>query len=189
MPSMDELGFYFGMHPFGAVAIVVSTVLLYLVFSLILSRFGQRLYASPSSLELAIVTVLGAIVGRSILGQVPTLGGGLLALATLLCLEAIAGRVRRGMQQGRRQQHRATAIVVDGHLETRELTRLRLDESSLWAALRGAGVCDLGEVALAVLEANGRISVLRTGQQIHPATLTGVRHSDELLRRLNPGRR
>ena len=69
---MDEFALYFGMHPLGALAIVVSTVVLYLVFSLVLSRVGQRLYASPSSLDLAVVTILGAIVGRSILGESPT---------------------------------------------------------------------------------------------------------------------
>ena len=185
---MDEFALYFGMHPLGALAIVVSTVVLYLVFSLVLSRVGQRLYASPSSLDLAVVTILGAIVGRSILGESPTLAGGLLALATLLALEAVAGRVRRSARRGRPPRHRATALVVNGHTEHAELTRLRIDETALWAALRMAGVTNLADVALAILEANGRISVLRTGAPNHPAALTGVRHSDELLRRLSPDR-
>lgn len=73
---METLRYYLGMHPMGALAVVLSTVLLYSAFALFLSRVGQRMYASPSSLDLAVVTVLGAIVGRAILGQVPTLSGG-----------------------------------------------------------------------------------------------------------------
>ncbi len=138
---MDALTYYLGMQPLGAVAIVLSTVLLYFSFALLLRWYGQRMYASPSSLDLAVVTVLGAIVGRAILGQVPTLSGGLLALAVQM---------------------------VPVHL----------------GAIDPAGVRNPEDVALAILEQNGRFSVLRAGEKIHPAALTGVRHANELRDRL-----
>ena len=43
----------------------------------------------------------------------------------------------------------------------------------LWSALRSAGVRDPAEVALVVLEQNGTFSILRAGEHIHPAALTG----------------
>lgn len=181
---MDDLQFYLGMHPWGAVAIILSTVLLYAAFAFILSRYGQRLYASPSSLELAIVIVLGAIVGRAILGQVPTLAGGLLALATLFVLESVAGRLRRTASFQKMQQHRAVAVMVDGRVDRAELAKHGLDEVALWGALRGAGVTHPDQVAVVVLERSGAFTVLRAGQAIHPAALTGVRRSSEILRRL-----
>ena len=47
------------------------------------------------------------------------------------------------------------------------------------------GRCATREVmALAILEQNGRFSVLRAGEKIHPAALTGVRHANELRDRL-----
>lgn len=117
MGRMRDIGYYLGMEPLGAVAIVLSTTMLYAAFAFILAHVGQQLYAVPSSLEFAVVTILGAIVGRAILGQVPTLSGGLL---------------RRG-----------------------------LDDSTLWSALRRAGVGDPSQVALAILERDGHISVIR----------------------------
>lgn len=172
------------MHPAGAVAIILSTVLLYGAFSLVLSRLGQRLYASPSSLELAVVTILGAIVGRSILGQVPTLSGGLLALATLFLLESLAGRLRRTEGVRQRRGHRAVPLMVAGKIDRAELRRHGLDEAALWISLRAAGVTDPQQVAVAVLEPTGRISVLK-GTALHPASLTGVRRANEVLAALD----
>lgn len=142
MGRMRDIGYYLGMEPLGAVAIVLSTTMLYAAFAFILAHVGQQLYAVPSSLEFAVVTILGAIVGRAILGQVPTLSGGLL---------------RRG-----------------------------LDDSTLWSALRRAGVGDPSQVALAILERDGHISVIREGTPLHPAVLTGVRHAQELRPQLGP---
>ncbi len=180
---MGELGFYLGLHPLGALAIVVSTVLLYVSFAAFLSWSGQRLYASPSSFDLAIVTVLGAIVGRAILGQVPTLSGGLLALATLVLLEGVSGRVRRwGRSEGVRQ--RAVAVMVAGKPEREVMRRHRVDDVTLWAALRAAGIRAPDEVALVVLEQTGRFSVLRSDAPVHPGALAGVRRANEVQRRL-----
>lgn len=186
---MDELSYYLGLDAWGALAIVVSTTLLYLAFAAILSRYGQRLFASPSSLDLAIVTVLGAVVGRAILGQVPTLSGGLLALATLFLIEAFAGRLRRGRRPAEDDdRYRAIAVLVNGRVDSGALHRHKVAEPTLWAALREAGLRAPGEAALVVLEASGRFSVLRAGQPVDPAMLTGVRHADEVRRQLaTPG--
>jgi uncharacterized membrane protein YcaP (DUF421 family) len=183
---MDDLSHYLGLPPMGAVAIIVSTVLLYAAFTLVLSRLGQRLYASPSSLELAVVTVLGAIVGRAILGHVPTLSGGLLALATLFTLELLAGRVRRTERMQARRRHRATAVMIHGRVDRPELRKHGLDEAALWGALRLAGVAHPAEVALVVLERGGKFSVIRAGREMHPSVLMGVRHADQLRGQLIP---
>lgn len=181
---MNGIGYYLGMEPLGAVAIVLSTCLLYAAFAFILEHFGQRLYASPSSFELAVVAVLGAIVGRAILGQVPTLSGGLLALVTLFLLEQLAGRVRRSERMRSRQRHRAVAVMVNGSVDRAQLHQRGLDETLLWSALRRAGVGHPSQVTLAVLERDGSISVLRSDLQVHPAALTGVRHATELRSRI-----
>ena len=74
--------------------------------------------------------------------------------------------------------------MVAGHVQRHELQRLGLDESVLWSALRCAGVRGPHEVSLVVVEPDGRFSVLKVGETVHPAALTGVRHSGELLDQL-----
>lgn len=182
---MSDVNYYLGMHPLGALSIVVSTILLYVAFVGFLRFTGQRLFASPSSLDLAVVTVLGAIVGRAILGQVPTLAGGLLALGTLAVLELLMGRLRRTWNAREGRQHRAVVVMLAGRPEREMMRRYGIDDVSLWGALRGSGVRDPKEVALVVLEQTGTFSIFRTGVPIHPAALTGVRRADSLMVRLH----
>ncbi len=181
---MDKLQFYLGITPLGALAVVISTAVLYLAFAAFLERWGQRLFASPSSLDLAVVTVLGAIVGRAILGRVPTLTAGVLALGTLIGIEGVYGRLRRS-ERRREQRHRAVAVMVRGRVDRAVLRHYRVDESAVWAALRAAGVRHPHQAALVVLEASGKFSVMSGGEAIHPAMLTGVRGAHELRGRLD----
>ena len=110
MARMGDFGYYLGIHPLGALATVIATVLLYFSFAAMLRWWGQRIFASPSSFDLAVVTVLGAIVGRAILGMTPTLSGALIALTTLLVCEYAVGRVRRTARRGLRR-NRAVAVI------------------------------------------------------------------------------
>lgn len=183
--GMGDLGYYLGIHPFGALATVIATVLLYFSFATLLRWWGQRIFASPSSFDLAVVTVLGAIVGRAILGMTPTLSGALIALTTLIACEYAVGRVRRTARRSLRR-NRAVAVIVAGRIDRAMLRRYDVDDASLWSALRSAGVADPGRVALAVLEPTGRFSIL-TADVLHQAALTGVRHGDAVREQLVEG--
>ncbi|WP_289018355.1 DUF421 domain-containing protein [uncultured Ornithinimicrobium sp.] len=175
-----DLWYYLGITPAGALAVLISTVTVYFVFGAVLRLWGQRLWSSPRSLDLAVVTVLGAIVGRATMGHVPTLAGGLVALGTLAGLELVFRGLRRlplpplpqlpGGQRGR-----AVVLAVDGRVRTDSLTHYGLTMPVLWSSMRQAGISHPSQVALAVLEPNGRISVLRAGQPIHPRALMGIK--------------
>lgn len=180
---MNHLGYYLGLPPAAIFATVVSTIVMYTAIVVLLRTSGQRLFASPSSFDLAVVTVLGAIVGRATMGMTPTLGGAIIALTTLLACEFVVGRVRRTARRGA-QGHRAVAVVVAGKADRDMLRRYRVPDTSLWTALRAAGVSSPRQVALAVLEPNGRFSVIRTGVELHEAVLTGVRNSQTVRGRL-----
>lgn len=177
MNVMRDLWHYIGITPPGALAVVLSTITIYFVFGGVLRLWGQRLYSSPRSLDLAIVTVLGAIVGRSTMGHVPTLSGGLIALGTLATLEVLFRNLRRLPLPHRNQQAQARAVVlvVAGKMQTETMRSYGLTMPMLWSSLRLAGVSHLSQVALVVLEPSGQISVLRAGSPIHPRALVGVR--------------
>ena len=174
---MRDLWHYIGITPAGAVAVLLSTITIYFVFGAVLRLWGQRLYSSPRSLDLAIVTVLGAIVGRSTMGHVPTLTGGLIALGTLAMLEVLFRNLRRLPLPQLDEQSRARAVVLvaAGKVQTDTLRTYGLTMPMLWSSLRQAGISHLTQAALVVLEPNGQISVVRAGQPIHPRALLGVK--------------
>ena len=115
MDFWDELWHEIGITPARAAAVVLASGTLYLTFTVILRVWGQRLFANRSGSGLAVVLVLGAIVGRSMLGPNATLLGGLLCLATLIALESIFGAGRRAGLFG----HRRAVVIYRDVLERR----------------------------------------------------------------------
>lgn len=184
---MADLWHYIGITGPAAVGVVLSTIVIYFVFGAVLRLWGQRLWSSPRSLDLAVVTVLGAIVGRSTMGHVPTLAGGLLALGTLAMLELVFRGLRSLPLPRLRPTSgtgRAVVLAVDGKVRHEAINRYGLTLPMLWSAMRQAGVSHPAQTALVVLEPNGRISVLRAGQPIHPRALLGVRGAHTVQQQL-----
>ena len=158
-----------------ALAVVATTVVMYLLLTVVLRTWGHRLSAGRASSTVALAAVLGAVVGRTTLGPKPDLEGGVLVLATLLLSERVAVAVRRS--EGR---DRAVPLVVDGQVDEAELARQGLRLADLWSALRGQGVTSLDGVGLVVLEPSGSLSVLTRDRAVDTVALTGVRGADAL---------
>ncbi|MDI9627847.1 MAG: DUF421 domain-containing protein [Acidobacteriota bacterium] len=160
------------------VAVVIASCVLYLTFTAVLRFWGQRLFANRSGTGLAVALVLGAIVGRSMLGPLATLGGGLVCLATLVMLEGFFGAGRRSGLIGHR---RAIVLYADGKLDSEVMARYHLNERMLFARLRKAGVSHLDEVRAVLLEPDGSMSLLRTGTHLDPRLVRDVTGGERLL--------
>lgn len=178
MNFFSELWQWLGVDAAAAVGVALSAVVLYLVFTVVLRTWGQRLYANRSGTGLAVVLVLGAIIGRSMLGPEATLVGGLIVLVTLLLLEAFFGSGRRSGLIGHRS---AIVIFSHGEIDRDLLRRFHLNERVIWTRLRQAGVTHLDDVAGIVLETDGNLSILKSGVAVDPRLLTNVRGAEKLL--------
>ncbi|QCX46424.1 hypothetical protein EBF03_02635 [Arcanobacterium haemolyticum] len=92
---MDELIEYLSLTPVEAAGVVIGTIVMYAVFGIILHMWGSRLRASNSPITMAVAALMGAIAARSTLGPNPTMLAGIIALATLLIMERLFGRIRQ----------------------------------------------------------------------------------------------
>jgi hypothetical protein len=77
-----------------AVSVVLSAIGVYLAFLILIRIVGQRALAAMSSFDFAATIAVGAIMGRAVLGYTPTLGAGVLGMATLFALQSAFGKVR-----------------------------------------------------------------------------------------------
>lgn len=161
-----------------AAGVIIASCVLYLAFTTVLRMWGQRLFANRSGSGLAVVLVLGAIVGRSMLGPSATLLGGLLCLLTLVGLEGFFGSGRRAGLIGHRK---AAVLYHNGQLDQLVLRRYHLSERMIWARLRQAGLTRLDDVQAVILETDGALSVLKAGTDLDPRLLNNVRGADQLL--------
>jgi uncharacterized membrane protein YcaP (DUF421 family) len=83
---LDDVLARLGVDGPGVLAVVLSAVGIYLAFLLMVRLLGQRVLSRLSTFDAVVAVMLGAVAGRAVLGDTPTLAAGVLALGTLFAL-------------------------------------------------------------------------------------------------------
>ncbi|WP_432559844.1 DUF421 domain-containing protein [Granulicoccus sp. GXG6511] len=173
-----------GIDAWDAVAVALSTVLIYGFYVLLIRLLGQRLLARMSGFDAAAVVAVGAITGRVTLGHTPTLAAGGIALLALFAMEAIVGELRRFARAEHLFDNRAILLMVEGRVQRDLVRRAHIVEDELRSALRKAGLHQLEEAALVVLERTGELSITRSGRPIDPYLVAGIVGQERIPSRL-----
>lgn len=167
----DAFWDYIGLTGWQVLALIVSTSVLFWFFSVSMRAFRSRLQLRVSVSSLALMTLVGAVTARSMLGAHPTLAAGVVCLAVMLGWEAVFRAWRRWRKQPPRPAH---AVVVDGHADPSVLSGVGITEADLWIRLRQAGVLRRADVRAAIVETDGTLTVIRAGQPVDPEMLADV---------------
>jgi uncharacterized membrane protein YcaP (DUF421 family) len=131
--------------------------------ALVIVRCGDRRFLSQkTAFDAVLGFILASMLARAVNGTAaffPTLGGGLV----LVLLHRVLAYWSRGSHTlGLLIKGRSDVIVRDGQVDDDLVKRSRLSEHDLLEDLRLHGnVGDVRDVALAVFERNGHISVVR----------------------------
>lgn len=176
----EGLAYYLGLTPVAALAVVITTVVMYFVFILMSRILGQRMLARMSAYDMLLVIALGAIIGRTMIGWVPTLGSGLIVLATLVILEVTVGSLVKYRVFARLFNNPPVLLMAGADFVDLELRRCHVTPSDLRSQLRKAGVRNRSEVAAVILEPTGELSILRRGVPIAREMIAGVRSGREI---------
>ena len=179
---------YLGISWSGALGVVLSAVVLYAFFSLLVQISGQRLMANPTVGSFVVLAVIGGVTARATLGESPTLLGALLVLNTLMLLERLMGTLgRTGRTRAMGSFRRPTVVMVGGRTVAGALRRRRLSEPDLLNRLRISGVLDLQQVELVILENRGTLTIVRQGSTIDASLVAGVDGREAIPERLLVG--
>ena len=133
------------------------------VAALAIIRLGDRRFLSQkSAFDAVLGFILASMLARAVNGTAaffPTLGGG---LVLVMLHRVLAYWSQRSHRLGFLIKGRSDVIVRDGRLDEALARNSRLSEHDILEDLRLHGnVSDLHEVALAVFERNGQISVVK----------------------------
>lgn len=141
--------------------VLIRTIILYLLIIVGIRLLGKRQIGElePSELVLALIIADLASVPMQDNG-IPLLSGvipivTLLAVASILSVLTVRSIRFRTLLCGR-----PSIVVENGVVQERELRRNRFTIDELLEELRGQGYADFQSVKFAVLETNGRLSVL-----------------------------
>ncbi|WP_079926144.1 DUF421 domain-containing protein [Mycobacterium sp. AT1] len=146
-----------------AVDAVIKTSALFLTAAVLFRITERRTLAEFAPFDWIAAVAAGAIVGRTAIASDTSW---LTATAALLCLlttHAMLSRLRYVPVFRRLIDRPLQVLIRDGQVDRRMLRRCGLTRSDLDAVLRQHGYHSAQRVHLAILEANGGISVLSGG--------------------------
>jgi uncharacterized membrane protein YcaP (DUF421 family) len=140
---------------------VLRALLVYGFLLVGLRLTGKRQVGQLAPFDFVMLLVLSNAVQNSMNAGDNTVLGGFILVATLLALNALMGwwtwRSKRAeiLLEGRPQ-----ILVHNGVLDEAMLASERITRHELMAAVRQAGVSDVADIRVAILETNGRINVI-----------------------------
>jgi uncharacterized membrane protein YcaP (DUF421 family) len=141
--------------------LVLRAVAVYGVLLVLVRWSGKRTIGQFTPFDLLVGMLLSEGVSNALSGGDASLLGGLLVAATLLGLNALVSRLSARSDRFRRMTEGDVVVVgIDGVILDDRLRAEHIARDDVLQALREAD-CDLADMKLALLEADGRISILR----------------------------
>lgn len=140
---------------------ILRATVVYLVLLTMVRLTGKRTVGQFTPFDLIVVMLLAEGVSGSLTAQDESLPGGLIVAATLVALDVAISYVTahsRGIDAI--VQGKPVLIGRDGEIYRDVLMRERIPVSDIEKALRAAD-CEMEEMHMAILEADGKISVLK----------------------------
>jgi len=142
--------------------IVLRAFVLYAFLLALFRVAGKRTMADTSVFDLVLLFMIGEMAEPAILSGDTSLTGGLMAIVTLVALDvSLSVAKQRSPRFDRLVDGEPVVVVRDGRPERAAMDEERVDEEDVFAAARQLhGIARWEDIAGAVLERNGHISVL-----------------------------
>ncbi len=138
-----------------------STLSIYLFIVIAIRLFGKKEMAQLSIVDLVFVLLLSNAVQNAMVGPNTSLLGGLCAAATLFVANAVFKTVlRRFPKLSNTLEGEAIMLIYNGKPIDTNLKKTGITLEEIQESAREHGVKSIDEVDLAVLEADGNISII-----------------------------
>lgn len=141
--------------------IVLSSVTVYLFIVIAIRLFGKKELAQLSVIDLVFILLISNAVQNAMVGDNTSLGGGLVAAASLFIVNHILKLILYKFPKfSKIIQGEPIMLIYNGKLNTKNMEKAKITSRELMEAIREHGVSSIEEVNLAVLEVDGNISIL-----------------------------
>jgi uncharacterized membrane protein YcaP (DUF421 family) len=165
------------------VEIVLRTGVIYLLVLVGIRLSGKREVGQMTPFDLTLLLLLSNSVQNAMTGPDTSLAGGAVAAATLLILNYLVAEVSGGNRRFRRFiQGEPSLLVHDGKISQANMVREHVSMDELERSLREHGVASCKDVALAVLEVDGSISIMKY-DDIQPEAHTHLNRHRRFLKK------
>ncbi len=140
---------------------ILRPVFVYLFLVIVVRLAGRRELAQLNSFDLIVLLMLANTVQNATIGNDTSMVGGLIGVSALLLTNYLVVRfLYRHPRVDHLLEGGPTVLIRDGRVIQQNLAREAITEEELMEALRKQGLGSAAEVADAVLETGGAISVI-----------------------------
>lgn len=139
----------------------IRAVIIFAVGLAIIRISGARTFTRGSPLETVVAIIFGSNLSRALTGNAP-FWPVILATILLVLLHALLAQAAiRSRLVAYLVKRPPVTLAKEGLLDRRQMSRQGVDEGDVDASLREHGVTELEQVRLAMLERDGKISVVK----------------------------
>ncbi|MBD8270877.1 DUF421 domain-containing protein [Pseudomonas fluorescens] len=141
---------------------VLRAAAIYLVLLVLFKIAGRRSLAELTTFDLVLLMVIGEATQQALLGDDFSLTNAVLVIVTLIAIDIGFSLIKqRSLWFSRLLDGGPTVVVEQGRVLHERLKRARLDEDDILEAARSAqGILEIRQIRFAILERNGKISVI-----------------------------
>ncbi|AZF10438.1 MULTISPECIES: DUF421 domain-containing protein [unclassified Pseudomonas] len=141
---------------------VLRAAAIYLVLMILFKVAGRRSLAELNTFDLVLLMVIGEATQQALLGDDFSLTNAVLVIVTLIAIDiGLSLLKQRSLWFSRVLDGGPTVVVEEGRVLHERLKRARLDEDDILEAARSAqGILEIKHIRFAILERNGKISVI-----------------------------
>lgn len=152
------------------ISIIIRTLILYTVLTLGIRLMGKRQIGDMQPNELVVTLVISEIAAIPLQDSNQPVLNGICSIFVLVVLEiSLSALAMKNMAVRRLMSGQSVIIIENGKIVQSAMKKVRMTILDLVELLRSQDVFDINDVAFAVLEVNGDLSVLL---KAHKQTLT-----------------
>jgi len=141
---------------------VLRAAIMFSFIWLITRVIGKKELSGMSSFDLVLLIVMGDLIQQGVTQQDNSVTAAILAVSTMSLLVVFTSYVSfRFKRLSPITEGLPVVIVREGRLERRLIEIERLTEDEVKEAAREQGIADLRDVAVGILEADGRFSFIK----------------------------
>ena len=162
---------------------VIRTILLYIVIFLEIRFMGKRQIGELQTSELVVTLLISDIAAIPMQNTEQSLLSGIVPILILIVCEIIISFLMLKRAGFRRIIcGKPIVIISDGKINQSEMHRLRMSTEDLSEELRQQGIFNIEDVGFAIVETNGKLSVLKKPEKDIPtAEELGIKTNDKGL--------
>ena len=144
---------------------VLRATILYLFIWFLMRAIGRKELSGMTSFELVLVIVMGDLIQQGVTQQDTSVTAAILAVGTMGLLVVATSYASFKWKRVASVAEGASVIIVRGGKLQREIMAIeRLTEDEVKDAAREQGIGDLRDVAVGILESDGKFSFIKTSE-------------------------